>query len=152
MIQNVTDPDRKKWICRNVLAALPEWFGIPESTTEYIDGCQCMPFWADADKDTVRGFIALKETSPYAAEIFVMGVLPQYHHCGIGKELFTHLYQYAKEKKYRFLQVKTVKMGCYPVYDKTNLFYQKMGFYELEVLAELWDACNPCRLYIMDIK
>lgn len=152
MIQEITDSNRKEKICRAVLAALPDWFGIPESTEEYVAGSMDMPFWADIDNDTVRGFVSMKETSPYTAEIYVMGVLPQYHHCGIGKELFQHLYQYAKEKGYGFLQVKTVKEGCYPEYDRTNSFYRSMGFYELEVLEELWGPGNPCQLYIMAIQ
>ncbi|MFR3409897.1 MAG: GNAT family N-acetyltransferase [Christensenellales bacterium] len=34
------------------------------------------------------GFAALKATSPCAGEIYVMGVLPEYHRSGIGQQLF----------------------------------------------------------------
>ena len=47
--------------------------------------------------------------------------------------------------------VKTVKMGVYEDYDKTNLFYLSLGFKELEVFPELWDEANPCQIYIMSI-
>ena len=47
--------------------------------------------------------------------------------------------------------VKTVKMGVYEDYDKTNLFYLSLGFKELEVFPKLWDEANPCQIYIMSI-
>ena len=50
-----------------------------------------------------------------------------------------------------FIQVKTVKMGVYEDYDKTNLFYLSLGFKELEVFPKLWDEANPCQIYIMSI-
>lgn len=52
--------------------------------------------------------------------------------------------------KYDFLQVKTVKMGMYKEYDRTNLFYKSLGFKELEVL-DIWDENNPCQVYIMKV-
>lgn len=48
------------------------------------------------------------------------------------------------------MQVKTVKMGMYEDYDRTNRFYLSLGFKELEVLP-LWDEANPCQVYIMYI-
>ena len=36
---------RKRAIAREVLADLPEWFGIPESTEEYIRECGSMTFF-----------------------------------------------------------------------------------------------------------
>lgn len=40
----------------------------------------------------------------------------------------------------------------YPDYDLTNVFYQKIGFRELEFMEELWDEANPCQVYVMAIK
>ena len=59
------------------------------------------------------GFIALKETGPYTAEICVMGILKEYHRKGIGHQLFDEFHKYAKEKGYRFIQVKTVEAVSY---------------------------------------
>lgn len=115
-------------IAGKILNQLPDWFGLPESTQKYIDDSRTMPFWAWMEDDRALGFIALKETSPYTAEIYVMGVLPEYHHKGIGKELFRALEEYAKQNGYSFLQVKTVQSGHYEEYDRTNAFYQSMGF------------------------
>ena len=53
---------------------------------------------------------------------------------------------------YAFLQVKTVQMGRCEEYDRTNLFYQSLGFKEFEVFPTLWDEHNPCQIYIMSLK
>lgn len=94
------------------------------------------------------GFLALKETSPHTAEIYVMGVLPQCHHSGIGRALYEKFERYAREKGYSFLQVKTVQEGRYEEYDRTNAFYRAMGFLELECFPTLWDEWNPCQVYV----
>lgn len=48
-----------------------------------------------------------------------------------------------------FVQVKTVQMGKYEDYDKTNRFYLSLGFKELGVFPTLWDDANPCPIYVM---
>lgn len=57
----------------------------------------------------------------------------------------------AGEMGYSFVQVKTVQMGRYDIYDDTNRFYLSLGFQELEVFPTLWDERNPCQIYIMSI-
>ena len=98
------------------------------------------------------GFLCLKETGKATAELAVMGVLPEYHRQGIGKALFEAAEKEAVETGYQFLQVKTVAMGHYEVYDRTNRFYQSMGFQEFEVFLELWDKANPCQIYVMGLR
>ena len=94
------------------------------------------------------GFAVLRQTSPYAAELYVMGVLPEYHRQGIGTKLFLAMKDHAKAQGYEYMQVKTVQTGHYEEYDRTNRFYQRMGFRELEVLP-LWDEWNPSQVYVM---
>lgn len=148
MIIRITDRKQKERIAEAILTQLPDWFGIPESTAEYIHGCREKPFWADIVEDTPHGFIALKETSPATAEIYVMGVLPAYHRSGAGRALFEAFADYAQAHGYSFLQVKTVKKGVWASYDKTNEFYIAMGFQELECFPDLWDQQNPCQIYV----
>lgn len=57
----------------------------------------------------------------------------------------------AREEGMEFLQVKTVKLGTDPNYDRTNLFYQRQGFMEFECFPELWDPGNPCQIYIKSL-
>lgn len=152
MIFTINNKQQKEQIARAVLFDLPEWFGLPESTDEYINCSKEMPFWADIEDNKARGFISLKETSPYTVELYVMGVLKEFHRNKIGIDLFKTSYNYAKEQGYLYMQVKTVKEGCYVEYDKTIEFYKKLGFKEFECFPTLWDEWNPCQIYIMSIK
>ena len=142
--------DREK-IAREILLQLPDWFGLPDSTQEYIQTCRSLPFWAILEGQKPLGFLALKETSPQTAELYVMGVCPQKHKQGLGRTLFQAFCSYCQRKGYLFIQVKTVKKGCYPVYDKTNAFYEAMGFIPLECIPDLWGPANPCQIYIMAV-
>lgn len=150
-LRMVNDPLEKEQIAASVLADLPDWFGLPDSTANYVTQSKTMPFWTAEYQNESIGFAALKETGPRTAEIYVMGVRPQYHCFGVGKRLLSELRDYAREHGYRFLQVKTVQTGHYAEYDRTNAFYQAMGFEELECFPDLWDPWNPCQVYIMQI-
>lgn len=151
MVQWIESPDRREEIAGQILAALPDWFGLPESTAAYVRESRSQPFWADVLDGAARGFLAMKETSPYTAELAVMGILPDCHRQGIGRALFRSYRQYARERGYAFLQVKTVREGCYPAYDRTNAFYRSMGFRELECFPTLWNERNPCQIYVMTV-
>lgn len=151
MVQWIEVPERREMIARNILEALPDWFGLPESRETYIRECRSRPFWADVEDGEARGFLSLKETSPFTAELAVMGVLPECHRQGIGRALFDAFRRYAGEKGYAFLQVKTVREGCYANYDRTNAFYRSLGFRELECFPTLWGEENPCQIYVRNV-
>lgn len=148
-VVTIANPERKSAIAREVLADLPEWFGIPESTEEYIRESANMPFFAAMEREEAIGFMALKENSPYTCEIYVCGAKKRFHRCGAGSAMFAAFCGYARERGYRFVQVKTVAAGRYPEYDATRLFYERMGFCALEVFPTLWDECNPCLVMVM---
>ena len=146
----VSDAD-KEIIARTILESLPDWFGIPEATEEYIADSKGRPFFCAYADDTPIGFLYLKETGRHTVELAVMGVLKEYHRQGVGRILFAEAKNKAKRLGYSFIQVKTVQMGRYEIYDDTNRFYLSLGFKELEVFPTLWDECNPCQIYIMAI-
>ena len=147
----IDDNNKKTHIARTILEALPDWFGIPEATEEYISDSKDKPFFCAYTDDQVVGFLYLKETGRHTVELAVMGVLKEYHRSGIGQKLFENAKIEAKQQGYSFIQVKTVKMGMYDDYDNTNHFYLALGFKELEVFPTLWDETNPCQIYIMAI-
>ena len=144
MVQEIDASDARAAIAREVLEALPDWFGIPESREASIRDSRAQPFWADLENGAVRRVLALRETSPYTAELAAMGVLPAYHRQGIGRALFAAFHQYARENGYAFLQVKTVQEGRYASYNQTNVFYRSLGFRELACLPMPWGRQNPC--------
>lgn len=151
MIRKIECPDERSRIACEILKQLPDWFGIPESIARYARECGALPLWAEFEQERCCGFIAMKQTSDCAAELHVMGVVPECHRRGIGSRLFEAMREDAKHMGLEYLHVKTVRMGVYDDYDRTNLFYRNMGFRELECLPELWDAANPCQIYIMTI-
>ena len=151
-IRPAEDPEEKAAAAASVLADLPDWFGLPDSTAQYVRVSRELPFWLAVADGRPVGFAALKETAPKTAEIYVMGVRPGLHGAGVGRRLFRALYRYAKERGYAFLQVKTVQEGRYPEYDRTNAFYRAVGFTELECFPTLWDEWNPCQVLVMAVQ
>ncbi len=152
LIQEVARDTEKQQIARLVLEALTAWFEVPEAREAYIQESVRCPFYAAYDGKRPIGFLCLKETGKDTVELHVMGVLKEYHRQGVGKQLFAQAKEAAARKGYSFLQVKTVQMGKYEDYDKTNRFYLALGFKEFEIFPTLWDEWNPCQVYIMSLK
>ena len=148
IVKEIIDKKEKENIAREVLLDLPEWFGLPESTENYIQESQEKPFLASFYNDELVGFVVLGTSSPDCAEIFVMGVKKKFHHHGAGRELNQAYEDLAKRLGYTYTQVKTVQSGHYDDYDITNKFYKAVGYKELEVFTELWDENNPCQIYV----
>ena len=145
-------PDQKRAAARAILEALPEWFGNVEPREEYIRNSGSQPCFAAFDGEKPVGFLCLKETGRATVELAVMGVLKGYHRQGIGKTLFTMAKAEACQRGYAFMQVKTVQLGRYAEYDRTNRFYLSLGFQEFEVFPSLWDEWNPCQVYVMALR
>ena len=152
MIERITDKSQKTVVARQILEALTDWFGIPETRENYIAESAELPFFAARVDGRYAGFLCLKQTGRDTVELHVMGVLQDYHRRGVGRALFGAARAYAAEEGYSFLQVKTVQMGLYEDYDRTNRFYLSMGFKEFEVFPTLWDEANPCQVYVMSLK
>lgn len=150
-IEQIEHADAKQTIARQILETLPEWFGLEDARESYIRESAGQTFFAAFDGEQAVGFLCLKETGRDTLELSVMGVLKAYHRRGIGTALFVSGKTFATESGYSFLQVKTVQMGRYEVYDRTNRFYRSLGFKELEVFPTLWDAWNPCQVYILSL-
>lgn len=151
-VTQIADDQEKKSIARQILEALPDWFGILEAREEYIDGSAGNLFFAAYDGPRPIGFLYLKETGKSTVELAVMGVCKEYHRQGVGRDLFTAAKGIACEEGYSFMQVKTVQMGRYEDYDQTNRFYISLGFQQFEVFPTLWDENNPCQVYVMALK
>ena len=152
MVVEIIDSNEKQAIARKVLEALTEWFEVEESREGYIKDCADWTFLAAKEDDNIMGFLCLKETGDATVELAVMGVMKEYHRNGEGRELVEKAKEVARAKGYEFMQVKTVKMGVYEDYDRTNLFYISCGFKELEVFPLYWDEANPCQIYVMSLK
>ena len=151
-VRRIEEPEEKRRISREILEALPDWFGVPEAREAYIRDSANLFFFAAELEGRTCGFLCLKETGRPTMELAVMGVRKEYHRKGIGRALFDAAKQFAADAGYAFMQVKTVRMGCYEDYDRTNRFYLSMGFMELEVIPVIWGEENPCQIYVLPLK
>ena len=150
-IEQITDIKEKQCIARTILEDLTEWFEVKESREQYISDCAEWIFLAAKDEGKTVGFLCLKETGKATVELAVMGVMKKCHRSGAGRALVDEAKSIAREKGYSFFQVKTVKMGIYEDYDRTNMFYLACGFKEFEVIPQIWDEANPCQIYVMSL-
>ncbi len=148
-IQEILDDSQKQCITRYILEALPEWFGLPEPREGYIKDSAGKRFFCALIDEQPVGFLYLTQTGKDTVELAVMGVLKEHHRQGIGRALFEYAKSAISGAGFSFIQVKTVQMGRYEEYDRTNRFYLSLGFKEFEVFPTLWDAWNPCQVYVM---
>ena len=151
MVKQITDASQKKAISREILEALHDWFEVDESREQFIAESADQPFFAAIENDKPVGFLCLKQTGKETVELAVMGVLKEYHRHGLGRQLFDAAKAEAAKQGYQFMQVKTVQMGYYDDYDRTNKFYLSLGFKELEVIECIWGKENPCQIYVMSL-
>ena len=141
--------ENKEAVCRQILDALPQWFGLEAAKEAYVRAARDLPMLACGSYGDFVGFLTLKVQSPCAAEIHAMGVLPRWHRRGIGRRLVDRAERYASETGLRFLTVKTLAPSKPDeAYAATRRFYEAMGFLPLEEFPELWGPDNPCLLMI----
>ena len=57
-VKQLDDSDVKKRTAREILEALPEWFGIVQAREEYIEKSASLLFFAAFDKENPIGFLA----------------------------------------------------------------------------------------------
>lgn len=150
MVRSVDNADERSAITAEVLLDLPEWFGLSESTQNYIDIARNQVLFVAELGQSPIGFITLQQTGERVCEIYCMAVKKAWHRKGIGLELFYAFEKYAREYN-DYIQVKTVDEGHYSEYDHTIAFYKRIGFQKMEVFPELWDRANPCLIMIKAI-
>ncbi len=127
------------------------YFEDAESNKKYIDESEKNYVFAYKENNDYVGFAMIKECSKQSLELALMGIVLNMQSKGIGTYLLDEVKKFAVKQGFEFLFVKTVKEGVYEEYDKTNKFYQKMGFKILDYFPDMWDENNPCVIYIMSL-
>ena len=146
-IKEIEEENQKSALVADILADLPEWFGISESTQAYNEGAADLQVWSAYQESDFAGFVSLSYSSEDCAEIDCLAVKKCYHRARIGSQLLGVLEKSARQNA-SYLQVKTVAPCHYPTYDRTSAFYQAQGFKKLEIFPELWDKSNPCLIWV----
>jgi GNAT superfamily N-acetyltransferase len=131
-------------VCRTILAALPSWFGHPESVESYVAAADANPTVVADVGERPAGLLTLVVHTPDAAEIEVMGVLPELHHQGIGRRLLASAEAWLGGRGVGFLQVKTLSPRHPDAgYAQTRAFYAACGFKALQEFPDLWRPEDP---------
>ena len=138
-------PDAREHIARNILKALPDWFGNPEALEEYARDCRALDTIVAFDGGAPVGFIALREASESALELHVLGILEDRQRAGIGRRFIAEAEACARALGKPLLCVLTLD-GAHPDphYARTRAFYRAVGFLPLITLPTLWGEENPC--------
>ena len=148
-VVEIADPAERSRIAEAVLRDLPEWFGIEAATTAYIEAAATLPTFA-VEPDA--GFLCVKQHTPHAAELYVMGVRREQQRRGIGRALVAAAEARCRAHGIRYLQVKTLGPSRpHPGYDATRAFYEAVGFVALEELRGFWGEENPALILVKDV-
>jgi coenzyme F420-0:L-glutamate ligase / coenzyme F420-1:gamma-L-glutamate ligase len=150
-VVEIQDPAERSRIAEAVLRDLPEWFGIEESTRQYIeDAASLQTLVVEPD----AGFLCLKQHTLRAAEIYIMGVRREQHRKGIGRALVAAAESWCRVRGIPYLHVKTLGPSRPDPggYDATRAFYEAVGFVALEELHGLWDENNPTLVLVKDVR
>jgi coenzyme F420-0:L-glutamate ligase/coenzyme F420-1:gamma-L-glutamate ligase len=148
-VVEIHDAAERSRVAEAILRDLPEWFGIEESTRQYIEDAATLPTLA---VEPGLGFLCLKQHTPRAAELYVMGVQREQHRRGIGRALVDEAERWCRARGIRYLQVKTLGPSRPDTgYDATRAFYEAAGFTALEELPGLWSHDNPALILVKDV-
>ncbi len=151
-IVGIDDGRQKSLYTEKVLRRLPDWFGIETALADYVAGVSKLPFWVAMDGDDCVGVAAVKIHHGHTGEIYVMGILPEYHRRGIGMQLMEAADIYFKGNGCKYVVVKTLSaLVKSNHYHRTRKFYLSVGFEPLITLTEVWDEDNPCLIMIKRI-
>ncbi|NRD80880.1 GNAT family N-acetyltransferase [Bacillus sp. BRMEA1] len=153
LIKEIIDNKEKSKVTNYILRRIPEWFGIEEAIKNYVKEVGDTDFYALFLEDKPIGFISIKSNNHYTSEIYVMGILKEYHNKGIGKKLLLKAEETLINKQVKFLMVKTLGESHPDLnYKSTRQFYFRAGFYPLEEIKEIWGKENPCLIMVKNLQ
>lgn len=139
--------------CREILYALPDWFGIAASNQAYIESLSKLHGAVASVDDRIVGFIALAEHAPKSFEIHVLAVDPKLHRHGAGRALIDWAEAHCNARDAGWLHVKTRgPLTPDPQYEKTRRFYLGCGFETLFETLELWGPENSALIMVKKLQ
>lgn len=143
------------WICQmdepvpdaaaELLATVPEWFGLPDANADYIEAARTKETWTVRDDSgAVVGLTLVDRHFPHVAELHLMVVARALHGQGVGTAMVRAIEEDARARGVGLLEVKTLGAAHPdPGYARTRHFYERVGFLPLEE-TDLWGEDNPC--------
>ena len=138
------DPDA----ARDILASVPEWFGIPEANESYVEDAGRLPSYLAVDGDDVVGVALLDEHFPQSRELHLIAVRRDRHRQGIGALLLAEIEHDLRADGVRLLEVHTVGPSSESEeYGRTRAFYLAQGFVAMNELQRI-DWSGPTLILV----
>ncbi len=138
--------------CEEILASLPEWFGLPESNRGFIEGLSHFPSAVAVHEDRVVGFVSIRSHDARSAEIEAMAIEPRLHHQGIGRSLMDWVVKWCASEGFIWLHVKTRGPATPDTFfEKTRSFYQAVGFDPLFESRTIWGPDDAALVLVRKI-
>lgn len=127
---------------RTILAALPDWFGIPSANEHYVRAAGEKESYLARVDGAVVGAALVDRHFPQTGEIHLIAVLPERHGGGVGSALLEAIEEDLRGDGAQLLEVKTVGESFEdPGYAATRAFYAARGFLPLEEMTDYdWDG------------
>jgi GNAT superfamily N-acetyltransferase len=131
---------------------LPEYFGFESSIVDYCD-CARRPAYttyaAIAEDDRKIGFSMLVMNNEMTAQIWVMGVMPEFHRQGVGRLLLEETEQGARALGRQYILAKTIGPSQNDSnFARTFNFYCKNGYTMVAEIADhIWGGSH-CALMV----
>lgn len=134
--------------CREILDALPDWFGLPEANAEYVAFVEAHPTWSAVDASGVVVGVLAPLDHAGSSEIYLIAVRPEWRRHGVGRALVDAFEADASARGYRLAHVKTLGPS-HPDegYALTREFYAALGYLAVEEIPDLWPD-NPALVMV----
>ena len=125
-----------------ILAGVPEWFGIPEATVQYVADAARLPSYLAVEDGEVVGVALVAEHVPESRELHLLAVRRDRHRQGIGRLLVETVATELRHAGVRLLEVHTVGPSHESEeYARTREFYLATGFVPMtELLGIDWNG------------
>jgi len=123
---------------REILASVPEWFGIPEANQHYVELAGRLSSYLAVDGDEVVGVALLDEHFPQSRELNLIAVSRDRHRQGAGRAMLAAIESDLREAGVRILEVHTVGPSSEDEgYASTREFYLATGFVAMNELQRI---------------
>jgi GNAT superfamily N-acetyltransferase len=125
-----------------ILASIPDWFGIPEAKENYVRDAGRMPSYLAVEGDDVVGVALVNEHFPLSRELHPIAVGRDRHRQGAGKALLAAVEEDLRADGVRILEVHTLgPSDTDEGYARTREFYLAQGFVAMNELQRIdWDG------------
>ncbi len=139
--------------CRRILEALPAWFGVPRSFEDCVAASDRLPAAiASVGNDDV-GILTWLMHTPLVAEVYVLGVVPDFHHQDVDRRLLCHVESSIAKCGVNVLQVKTLSPRTPDDgYERTRSFYLSCGFRPVERVTDTRGQKNPALVMFKPVR